>query len=216
MTNRISITKLFQSAFVLSVDDERYAFDFGSETPGEMATAIRPVKATFVSHVHPDHFDIPNLRRLDAPVYSPPDVANALKQEPVRVSIIRPGDCASLAALSVHAFWVDHGPGVSAPIDNLGFKIEADRRSVLFLGDIGAVMPTPEGVFTVVMIPVGGSKVFSAAQAADFINRLGHKGITIPMHYHGRADRRAAEEFRALASSFCDVHVCQVGESVDL
>ena len=213
---KIRITKRFQSAFILEVGHDVYAFDFGSETPTEMTTATIPVTAAFVSHVHADHFHVANLRRLAAPIYGPPDVAAALAPEALEVTIVRPGDTISFPNLRVHAFWVDHGPDISAPIDNLGFHIEADGRSVLFLGDIAVPMPIPQGEFTAVLVPVGGGKVFSAQQAADFVKRMNHTGITIPVHYHGRADRRTAEAFQALASAFCDVRVCQVGESVDL
>jgi hypothetical protein len=114
-----------------------------------------------------------------------------------------------------HTLEVDNGE-ISSPIVNLGFQIEVGEKFLLFLGDIKNYSPLPPKEYSIIFVPVGGSKVFNADQALEFINRINHKALVVPIHYHGRADRSSGLKFKELANPYCEVKVLEVNESLEL
>ena len=203
-----------QSAFVVrSEGGIVIAVDFGQEVPADAVAAYKPA-ATFVSHQHPDHFHVPHVLALGAPVYAPADVIAQLNVQSNGLTTIKAGSVVNINDVSVSVFDVDHGPNLSATIDNLGFVFTSRGRRLLFLGDMGAPSEVPQGPWNLVLVPVGGSKVFSPKEAADYVSKVAHNGVTVPVHYHGRADRTSGEKFRTLAGSLCDVKVLTVGQEL--
>lgn len=212
----MEIELLRQSAFVLtSQTGETIAVDLGYEVAEEIVAGLRPA-AVLVSHLHPDHFHRAHLDRLGAPVYAPADVAAQLTEASFPVRVIAPGDQLVLAGVTVEVFAADHGPNISAEIDNLAFIFREEGKSLLFLGDMAVDTPVRGGPWDLVLAPVGGSKVFTAQGAASFLQSLGHAGRVIPVHYHGRSDPACGETFRKIASSFSRVLIPAAGERVAL
>ena len=210
----MKIELLRQSAFVItSQAGESIAVDLGSEVSQEAPARLKPT-AALVSHLHPDHFHRPHLDALGAPVYGPPDVVAQLEGATFPVHVVRPGDRLCLAGMEVEAFAADHGPNISAMIDNLGFTFREAGKSILFLGDMAVETVVPGGPWDLVLIPVGCSKVFTPQEAATFLATLDHTGLVIPIHYHGRSDPGCGEAFRAIASAFSRVIVPAPGEQV--
>jgi L-ascorbate metabolism protein UlaG (beta-lactamase superfamily) len=203
-----------QSAFVIQSEGGTViAVDFGQEVPADSVAAYKPA-ATVVSHQHPDHFCIHHVMAFGSPVYAPSDVVAQLKDFPHGLNTIKAGAKVNIGDVAVGVFDVDHGPNLSAKIDNLGFAFTSRGRHLLFLGDMGAASHVHQGACDVVLVPVGGSKVFSPAEAADYVASIGHKGVVVPIHYHGRADRASGEKFRAIAESLCDVRLLNVGQEL--
>ena len=66
------------------------------------------------------------------------------------------------------------------------------------------------------MIPVGGGKVFDALQAARYVREINHQGLVIPVHYHGKADPASPQHFKTLMNGFAEIHILNVGESVEV
>lgn len=212
----MDIELLRQSAFILTTEDgNSIAVDVGYEVCADIIGGLAPC-AVLVSHLHPDHFHRPHLDSLDAPVYGPPDVATQLADAPFPVEAIRPGERISIVGMDIEVFASDHGPNISTPIDNLGFAFYGFGKSVLFLGDMAVPSAVPNGPWDVVLVPVGCSKVFSPQEAADFLRTLGHNGLVIPIHYHGRSDPQCGRAFEALALGSSRVVIPAIGERVTL
>jgi len=214
--SRLKITKYVQSAFLITIDEvNNYAFDFGSEVDEATLSAVGEVSASFISHQHPDHFHIAHLRKLGGEIFAPQDVVSKLASENIPATALRIGESVTVGPLTVKALNSDHGPNISAPIDNLAFLINGAGKTILYLGDMSVPTALPAEHFDLLLVPVGGSKVFTPEEATSFIRKLDYHGRVIPIHYHGRADRQAGTKFKAIANDICSVLVCEVGESVD-
>lgn len=211
------LTKYLQSAFTLRTRAGAvFGVDFGSETPPDTVLSLGHLTAVFVSHRHPDHLHVEHLRVIGTDVYGPQDVISELNQLAIPTHPLMPGDCITVDGLEVRAYLSNHGPGLSAPIDNLALSFHVDGKHVLYLGDMAVSSPIPDRIWDAVLIPVGGSKVFTPEAALAFITDLGHTGLTIPIHYHGRADRAAGQTFARLASNRCSVRELAAGEAVEV
>lgn len=175
------ITKLNNAAIVVTTGATSIAVDIGKDVPTSDLSALT-VDAVFVSHVHPDHFDRANLEHLRRPVYGPPEVYEALAQCQLDVTEVLAGEQLRVGDLTVDSRVVDHGP-ISLPILNLGFEISSSQHRAWFAGDIARdTTPLPEGPFDVVLLPVGGGKVFDPSAAVAYASRFPGAAI-IPIHY---------------------------------
>lgn len=214
--NTLVFTKYEQDCFSIRISEtESYVFDVGSEASVDKILTTQKPKAAFISHSHPDHFNVEKLKLLKCPIYGPIEVISVLQQEGLQVTEIFHNTSIKFDSLEVLPFNVDHG-AISAPIVNLGFLIKTIGRNILFLGDIANPSPIPEEKFDLMLIPVGGSKVFDVNKAFDFIKSIGYSGNVIPIHYHGRADRNSCLQFKAIASSHCNVIILDVNESMEI
>lgn len=210
------ITKYHQSAFTIQTRNGNvYAVDFGSEVPAEMVASIGKPAATIISHKHPDHFHVEHIRQFGAQVYGPRDVISELRSLDIAQRTIMPGDTAQLADLQIRAYESDHGPNLSAPIDNLALAFMADGKKVLYLGDMAVASSIPSETWDLILVPVGGSKVFTPEGAAEFLRSLKHTGIAVPVHYHGRADRTSGQQFSEIAGAYRPREL-NVGESLEV
>ena len=213
----MKIRRYEQSAFALrTIGGIRVAVDFGQEVLADTISAHGAIHAAFVSHQHPDHLHPPHLLAFAAPVYAPKDVVDRLESSDLDIETVTADSNVRIGDLSVTFFNSDHGPNLSAPIDNLGMAFLSHGKRVLFLGDMAVASEVPNASWDAVLVPVGGSKVFTPEAAANYVRHLGHTGVVIPVHYHGRADRTSGEQFRTHAASFCDVRLLDVGAEVDL
>ena len=208
------ITLFHQSAFLLH-EGGTIAVDFGCEVPDEVVAEL-DVDASIVTHKHPDHLHLPHLEALGASVFGSQDVVQELEALDVPQTVIRPGDDFMVNGISVIAFDSDHGPNLSSEIDNLGLVFSTEERSLLYLGDMAVPSLVPAEPWDLILAPVGGSKVFTPEAAVEFVADLGHTGRVIPIHFHGRADRTAGEQFRACAAGVCEVELIDVGQTVEV
>jgi len=213
----LKLVKLPQSAFAIRVGARTYAFDLGSEVTPHMLQSLGPITALFISHRHPDHLSVDNVRLANARTFGPPDVVRDLEAGGIASTPIAIGETVQVNEIQVSALQSDHGPNISAPIDNLAFLIHVGGKVIYFLGDMAVAPPDlPSGPFDALLIPVGGSKVFSPEEAAAFVDTLESVKKIIPIHYHGRADREAGSKFKAMLSSLVPVEVLEVGAETDL
>ncbi|QXF84279.1 MBL fold metallo-hydrolase (plasmid) [Rhodococcus pyridinivorans] len=175
------ITKLNNAGLVVSTAGTSIAVDIGKDVPAVDVAALA-VDAVFISHIHADHFDLINLETLARPVHGPREVVQALAGSTVPVQKIEPGDHVRIGEIDVIARTVDHGP-ISAPIVNLGFEISTSDHRVWFAGDIARdTEPLPDEPVDMILIPVGGGKVFDPAAAVTYARRF--KGATVvPIHF---------------------------------
>lgn len=175
------ITKLDNAGIVVSTTSTAIAIDIGKDVPRVDVDALS-VDAVVVSHIHPDHFDRTNLEILARPVHGPREVVQALTGSTLSVKEIEPGGRVRIGDIDVVARVVDHGP-ISAPIVNLGFEISTAEHRIWFAGDIARdTEPLPDQPVDMILVPVGGGKVFEPAAAAAYAQRF--EGATIvPIHY---------------------------------
>lgn len=192
----MKLTKLEQSGFIIETNSGyKLAIDIGSYTPLEKLAGIS-VDAILVSHIHPDHFSLNQIKAL-APkrLYLNRECIEALGEETLDSEIIdvKVGDKIEINGIKVTFFDVDHGPNVRIrPKENFGFLIEVDGKKIYFAGD----MFYPSGIdvanleVDTSLIPVGGFYTFEPEEALDFVTKFKSSGKIIPMHYEKTPENR--------------------------
>ncbi len=177
------ITKQAVSGLIVeSRHGTRAAIDFGRDVPGHIVESCE-VDALVCSHSHPDHLHVPHAERLGVPTFAAAEAAQAFEAAGLVGESLQAGSKFSISGMDFEAFTVDHGH-ISAPIVNLGFHVVVDGRSLWYTGDIALdTLPRPEGPFDVVLLPVGGRKVFDARRAIDYLVALDHRGLAVPLHF---------------------------------
>jgi L-ascorbate metabolism protein UlaG (beta-lactamase superfamily) len=208
------ITKFEQSALLLRTKTTQLAIDFGGLTP-KLPTITGRVDGAFVSHVHGDHFNVDHLRSLRAPVWATTEVVQRLGDTGITATLLDPGKTVYIGGLKLTPVVVDHG-NISAPISNLGFIIQSNATTVFFAGDMAVPLAFPVADVDVLIVPVGGGKVFSAEEAANYVVANNHHGRVIPVHFHGQADPASALKFQELVGTKMKVDVLEVGESLEV
>ncbi len=185
----MKLQKFEQSGFILETNSGfRLGFDIANKTPLEKLEGIT-VDAMLVSHIHGDHFSVPQIKVL-APkdLYLNHECIELLGEESLECNIheVKVGDSIEVSGIKVEFFNVDHGPNVSAPLtENFGFLITADEQTVYFAGDMfyeSGIDVTNLSV-DYALLPVGGFYTFGPAEALEFAKKFKHIGNIIPMHY---------------------------------
>src|ERR1700749_452036 len=94
----MKITKYLHSCLVFEQEGYKLLFD-----PGNISFAeglVKPemfndVNSIIITHIHPDHLDIPNLKKIialsNAPVYTNQQVADKLHQENIDCTVWEDG-----------------------------------------------------------------------------------------------------------------------------
>jgi L-ascorbate metabolism protein UlaG (beta-lactamase superfamily) len=199
----MTIKKFEQSGFIIETNNGfKLAIDIGSHTPPEKLGGIS-VDAILVSHIHPDHFSIDQIKAL-APkkLYLNRECIETLKKGNLDSKIVevKTGDVINIDDIKVTFFDVDHGPNVRIrPKENFGFLVEVDEKKIYFAGD----MFYPSGIDVTnlevnrALIPIGGHYTFNPEDALAFVSQFKHIGNVTPMHYEKNPEKR--EEFIKLA-----------------
>jgi L-ascorbate metabolism protein UlaG (beta-lactamase superfamily) len=185
----MKIKKFEQSGFIIESDNGfKLALDIGTYTPLEKLEGVS-CDAMLVSHIHGDHFSVNHIRKL-APkkLYLNNECMELLGEESILSEIIqvKTGEIITIEDFQVSFFNVDHGPNISAPLEeNFGFLIKVDGQNIYFGGDIFY----PSGIDVTnlevdyALLPVGGHYTFGPQEAISFANQFKRIGEIIPMHY---------------------------------
>ncbi len=136
----MKLIKFEQSGFILETDKGfRLAFDIGNKTPIEKLIGVK-VDAMLVSHIHGDHFSLQQIKALSPKkLYLNAECIETLGEESLASEIVqvKVGDEIMIDTIKVQFFSVDHGPNVSAPLqENFGFLITVDNQIIYFAGDM--------------------------------------------------------------------------------
>lgn len=118
--------------------------------------AVDGATAVLITHEHPDHLDVENLRATDAPVWTIAAVAEQIRAQAPdvaeRVTVVGPGDGLDIG---VRAYVVGEKHAVIHPelkhFDNSGYLLEVEGRRVFHPGD--ALSERPEKV-DLLLLPV--------------------------------------------------------------
>lgn len=213
----ITLQKFEQSAFLLTDNNvnQTFAFDFGIFSEAHIPS-LPNLKAVFISHLHADHYKWENIKGMKAEnVYAADEPNENLHNHGISSFLLVNRDQGAVGAIEVGVFDVNHGE-ISKPISNLGFDILIGGKRILFVGDMKLAGEVPNKNYDLVLIPVGGGKVFNIQEAVKFLNIIQHTGLVVPMHYHGEADQEAGKKFRALAGKSFQVEVLDVKEKLEL
>lgn len=199
----MKIIKLEQSGFIIEADNGyRLGIDIGSYSPVEKLHGMT-LDTILVSHLHGDHFSIPQIKQLSPKqLYLNRECIELLGEEEIMSEIIevKVGDSVNIKGIQVLFFNVDHGPNVKVrPQENFGFLIEVDDKKIYFAGD----MFCPSGIDVTnlevdhALIPVGSFYTFGPDEALEFISKFKKIGNITPMHYKNSPETK--EEFLKLA-----------------
>jgi L-ascorbate metabolism protein UlaG (beta-lactamase superfamily) len=199
----MTLTKFEQSGFILETNSGfRLAFDIGNKTPNEKLQGVN-VDAMLVSHIHGDHFSFEQIKALSPKkLYLNQECIETLGEENLTSEIIqvKADDTITIEDIVVKFFNVDHGPNVSAPLqENFGFLIKADNQTVYFAGDMfyesGVDVSNLE--VDTALLPVGTFYTFGPQEAFEFAKKFKKIGKVVPMHYEKTPETR--EQFIKLA-----------------
>lgn len=171
MMGRMKIAKLGHACVRIDHDGSVLVVDPGGWTAPE---AVDGATAVLVTHEHPDHLSVDNLRRTDAPVFTIDAVAAQIAGEDggvaERVTVVAPGDRFD-AGLQVTAVGELHAvitPDIPR-IHNSGYLVQAGDEVLYHPGD--ALTP-PEQPVDVLCLPVHApwNKV---SEVIDFARAVG-------------------------------------------
>lgn len=199
----MKIINFEQSGFILETETGfRLAMDIGNKTPLERLEGLS-VDAMLISHIHGDHFSLDQIKKI-APkkLYLNRECIETLGEENLNTEIVQTkvGDTVVIDTISLEFFNVDHGPNVSAPLqENFGFLITIDGQKVYFAGDMyyesGIDVTSLE--VDLALLPVGTHYTFGPHEAFEFAKKFKKIGKIISMHYANKPETQG--EFLELA-----------------
>ena len=199
----MKLERFEQSGFIIESEKGfRLALDIGSYTPVEKLEEVT-ADAMFVSHIHPDHFSLEQIKKISPKkLYINHECNEAIGEEKISSEIIeiKPGDQIEAGGISVLVFDVDHGPNVHESLkENHGFLITVDNQKIYFPGD----MFYPSGIDVTelevdyALLPIGTFYTFGPEEAFAFAKKF--KKIRKIILMHDRKIPGLKEQFLALA-----------------
>ncbi len=98
------LTKFGHACIRIEHDGHTLVIDPGGFTEAE---AVDGADAVLITHQHADHFDVANLRRTEAPVFTIAEVAGLIRDDAPdvaeRVTVVEPGDAFDGGGLPVRS-----------------------------------------------------------------------------------------------------------------
>ncbi|MGH9198341.1 MAG: MBL fold metallo-hydrolase [Acidimicrobiia bacterium] len=170
-------------------------------------------RAVFITHAHPDHFSLADIKRVMTPdtlFVVPLDVADTLQGEVGRMIVVSPGDAIEAVGLSVDAVPAYNvQPRTNHPKEKnwVGYVIAVDGVRYYHAGDTDLIPEMGPISCDVAMLPIGGTFTMDVKEAAEAARVLNPK-IVVPMHYGYFAG--TAGDAKALAEALKDVPVAQL------
>lgn len=180
----MKITKYIHSCLVFEQDDFKLLMDPGTFTFAE--GLVKPedfadVSAIIITHIHPDHLDMDNLKKIialsNAPVITNNQVAQALNKEGVKTEIFTEGK-RDFGGMEFAAMPVVHMPLLDSPTPEMtGFVINGN-----VLHPIDSFHPSLYAYtgMEILILPVM-APFCTELQVAEFAGTLKPKNI-LPVH----------------------------------
>lgn len=150
--------------------------------------AGEPADLVFVTHPHQDHLELESLEKIVTPkttiVCSADAHSKLAKLNPARIVMMKPGDSEEFGAVKVTATHAHNTDKEFHPKENewLGFLITLDGMTIFHTGDLDDLEDLHGTRCDVLLVPVSGTYVMTADQAAGFAKEIDYKRA-IPMHY---------------------------------
>ena len=153
-----------------------------------------------ITHEHHDHFSPPDVSKVSGPetvIFTTASVAEKLHGD---VRVLRPGEEGEAHGVRIEAVPAYNLDKPFHPQERewLGFVVRFKTFSVYHAGDTDRI-PEMKGIHAdVALLPVSGTYVMTAEEAAEAAAELGPK-VAVPMHFDSIVgDRSDAERFQAL------------------
>lgn len=158
--------------------------------PWHIAPGAPPADIILVTHEHSDHFDKDDIAQVSQPSTVLVGPAEVTRQVTGDTRTVAPGDVVTVAGVTIHAVAAYNinkfrEPGVVFhPREDakVGYVVELDGTTYYHSGDTDVIDEMSEIDVDVAMIPVSGTYVMTAEEAARACSKL-HAGVVIPMHY---------------------------------
>jgi len=182
MANDISLTFLGHSCLLVETGGARLLLDPGNLTAG--LDELGRVDAVLVTHAHPDHLDLDQLRRLmvggTLEVYGPADVGGQVAALDIAFTAVEAG-AFNVAGVDIVATQSTHEtlyPGFPLPA-NLGYEIGG---RVFAPGD---ALSAPTQQIEVLLAPLAGPWM-KPSEGIDFVRTV-EPSVVVPIHDAGLA-----------------------------
>lgn len=171
-------------------------------------------RAVLITHPHPDHFSMNDLKRVMTPetlFVVPLEVADTLQGEVGRMIVVSPGDAIEVVGLSVDAVAAYNiQPGrTNHPKEKnwVGYVIAVDGVRYYHAGDTDLIPEMEPISCDVAMLPIGGTFTMDFKEAAQAVRVLSPK-VIVPMHYGYFAG--SASDAKRLADEVGEFTVAQL------
>lgn len=171
--------------------------------PWKLAAGAEKADVILVTHEHYDHFspdDIAKISKPDTVIVAPQSVA---AKSNLKIKVVKPGDTltANGVAIEVVPAYNPNKKFHPKSAGHVGYIVTLNGKRIYHTGDTDEIPEMAQIKCDIALMPVSGTYVMTAAEAAQAANRL-KPALAIPMHY-GDADvvgtRKDAEEFKKLA-----------------
>ena len=205
----MKLTYLGHSAFWLDASGYKLVFD--PFITGNPMASVKPkgLKPDYIliSHGHSDHLgdSLEIARGANATIIAPYELAIYCQNMGANISPMHIGGKINLPfgwvklTLALHGGGIETSDGIICGGNPCGFLLHIEGKYIYHAGDTDFIPEMRELRVDVALIPVSGTYVMTAEEAAEAVNTFKPK-LAIPMHYGSIVgDRRDAERFKELA-----------------
>jgi len=188
--NGISVRWLGHDSFIINHIKKIYI------DPCKIMEQKNDADIVLISHEHFDHFSPEDIRKVaneDTKIILTPDCLSKLSRFIVagKTFTVRPGNkmkigetvlIEALPAYNINKFKAPGLPFHPKQNDWVGYLMTIDGTKIYFAGDTDFVPELRNIKADVAIVPVSGTYVMTADEAAEFVNSI-HPKFAIPMHY---------------------------------
>lgn len=166
-----------------------------------------PADVVLVTHEHYDHCSPPDVEKVSKKgtmIVATADSAKKLKGD---VMVVKPGDTVELNNVTVNVVPAYNTNKSFHPKGSgwIGFIVTVGGKRIYHAGDTDRIPEMDDFKVDVALIPVSGTYVMTAEEAAEAVNRM-KPTLAVPMHYGDIVGTEAdAERFKKLVSGDIEV-----------
>lgn len=204
--NGITITWLGHDSIKIEGDNKVIYIDPWKLTDAGPADA----DIVLVTHEHYDHCspsDVAKVSKKGTRIVTTADTARKLKGD---VMVVKSGDTVEIDGVTVEAVPAYNTNKSFHPKNSnwIGFIVTVGgNKRIYHAGDTDRIPEMDDFKVDVALVPVSGTYVMTAEEAADAVNRMKPK-IAVPMHYGAIVGTEAdAERFKTLVSDDIEVRI---------
>lgn len=168
-----------------------------------------PADVVLITHEHYDHCspaDVKKVSKADTTIVATADSAAKLKGD---VMVVKPGDAVEIDGVKVEITPAYNTNKSFHPKSSrwIGFVVTIGGKSIYHAGDTDHISEMDNLKVDVAMVPISGTYVMTAEEAAEAVNRMKPK-IAVPMHYGDIVGTKAdAERFKKLVLKGIEVRI---------
>lgn len=201
--NGITITWLGHDSIKIKGDGKVIYID-----PWKLKGA-EPADIVLITHEHYDHCspaDVAKVSKKDTTIVATADSARKLKGD---VMVVKSGDTVEVNGVKVEIMPAYNTNKSFHPKSSnwIGFIVTIGGKRIYHAGDTDHVSEMDDLKVDVALMPVSGTYVMTAEEAAEAVNRMKPR-IAVPMHYGDIVGTQAdAERFKSLVSDDIEVRI---------